>query len=104
MTVIKLTSSGKGILVIDDEGKVYVTSVNSITYLLNGHAKGGFITTKRLPNNVAKDRFKPSELYDPDGIYKGDAVKSLTTTNDPFSVKDRKEKEVKKSYTDKKVW
>ena len=71
MTVIKLTKSKKAIQIIDDDGRVYVTSVNSILYLLKGFAKGGFITTKRLPFDGAKDRFAPSELYDPEGVIKG---------------------------------
>lgn len=104
MTVIRLTKSKKAINIIDDEGKSYITSVNSITYLLNGHAKGDFITTKRLPHNVAPGRFAPSELYDPEGVFQGDAAKSLTTANDAVSIKGRKEKEVKEGFKDKKVW
>lgn len=105
MTVLKLTSSGKGVLVIDDDGNVFITSVNSILYLIKGFAKGGFITTNRLPFPVAPDRFKQSELYDPDGTFDGNAAKTVkTTTNDALSVKVRKEMDNKKKLEDKKVF
>lgn len=109
MTIIRLTSSGRAIQVVTDEGYVYQTSTTFLQGLLWGKAKGNFITTNRMPFNVAPDRFKPSELYDPDGKFQGEARKTLdrnntTTTNDAISVKTRKEKEVKKGYVDKKVW
>lgn len=92
--------------VIDDDGKVYQTSVNSLLYLLNGHAKkqGNFITTVRLPLNAAPHRYKKSELYDPNGLFKGDAAKSLTTARDSYSVKVQEEQKTKKAYEDKNVW
>lgn len=104
MTVIKLTKSGKAVQVITDEGHVYQTSVNSVTYLLAGKAKGGFITTKRMPWDVAPERFAPSELYDPNGVFAGNAGKTLTTANDALSQKAAESKKVKKLYEDKKVW
>lgn len=104
MTVIKLTKSGKAVQIVDDDGRIYQTSVNSMMYLLSGKAKGGFITTVRLPFSVAANRFAPSKLYDPNGVFKGDAGKTLTTTNDSLSVKTREAVQVKKVYEDKKVW
>lgn len=106
MTVLKLTKSGKGFQIIDDDGRVYMTSVNSIHFLLGGKAKNGFITTKRLPFGVAKDRFAPSELYDPDGVFEGNAAKTLelTTTNDGLSTKSVNNKEDGKIFEDKDVW
>jgi len=104
MTVLKLTSSGKAVQIITDDGYVYQTSVVFLQGLLMGKAKGNFITTCRLPFNVAPDRFKPSALYDPKGLFKGDAAKTLTTTNDSLSIKDRAAKETKKGFEDKAVW
>jgi hypothetical protein len=69
-----------------------------------GKAKGDFITTKRLPFNVAPGRYKPSELYDPDGVFEGEASKTLTTNNDALSVKAKKDKEKKKAVVDKNIW
>jgi hypothetical protein len=103
MTVVKLSKSKKAIQIITDDGKVYQTSVVFMQGLLMGKSKSGFITTVRLPFNVAADRFAPSEVWDPDGIFKGDAAKTLTTTDDALSVKVRKKSEVKKGFVDKKV-
>jgi len=104
MTVLKLTSSGKAVQIIDDEGRVYQTSVVFLQGLLMGKAKGNFVTTSRLPFNVAPGRFKPSILYDPEGVFQGDAAKTLSTTNDSISVKTRKDKENKEMFEDKPVW
>jgi len=106
MTVVKLSKSGKAIQIYTDEGKVYQTSVVFMQGLMMGKSKGGFITTVRLPFNVAPDRFKPSEVWDPDGVFKGDAAKTLdlNTSNDALSVGVRKNNEQKKVFTDKKVW
>lgn len=104
---MKLTKSGKAVQIVDDDGRVYQTSVNSVMYLLGGKAKGGFITTVRLPFNAAPDRFKPSELWDPKGVFQGDAAKTLdkvTTGNDAFSESFKKDKEEVESFQDKDVW
>jgi len=106
VTVLKLTKSKKAVQIITDDGKVYQTSVNSVLFLLNGRSKEGFITTIRLPINASPDRFKPSELYDPNGLFKGDAVKSLepSASEDVFSPKYKKEMEQKTAYEDKTIW
>ena len=104
ITVVKLNKSGKAVQIITDEGQVYQTSVVFLQGLLMGKAKGNFITTSRLPFNVAPGRFKPSILWDPNGVFKGDAAKTLTTTNDAFSVKETKKNEQKKMFEDIKVW
>ena len=107
MTVIRLTESGKAVQVITDEGEVFQTSVNSVQFLLMGKAKGNFITTSRMIYNVAPDRFKPSQLYDPKGVFAGNAAKTLepvTTGNDALSVKARASNESAKAYEDKPVW
>ena len=59
---------------------------------------------------IAEDRFPKSEVWDPDGILKDNKQKDqltgkpLTTTNDAFSVKARKDKEQSTAYKDKSVW
>jgi hypothetical protein len=107
VTVLKLTSSGKAIQVVDDFGNVYQTSVNSIHFLLSGKAKGGFITTNRMPYKVAADRFKPSEVWVPDGVdprtLEGPAGSELTASGDAYSKKDREQKKEVKQFEDKKV-
>ena len=105
MTVIKLTASKKGVLIITDEGVPYVTSVNSIMYLLGGKAKGDFITTKRLPHTVNDGRFKPSELYDPTGMANQKTLDpTVRNANDGLSISFKETQKQKKGYTDKKVW
>jgi len=111
MTVARLTSNGKVVQIIDDYGRVYQTSTTFMMGLLNGRAKGNFVLLSRCPWNVAPDRFKKSEIWDPNGLWTGDKIKSLdpnsdplTTTNDGLSVKVREEKKKKKSFEDKAVW
>lgn len=104
MTIIKLNSSGKAVQVITDNGEIYQTSVVFLQGLLMGKAKGNFITTSRLPYNVSPTRFKPSILWDPQGIFKGDAAKTLTTTNDSLSQKSLKTNEKKKVFKDVNIW
>jgi hypothetical protein len=90
--------------IIDDDGRVYQTSVVFLQGLLMGKAKGNFVMTSRLPFNVAPDRFKPSKLYDPDGVFEGNAAKTLTVNNDGLSKASIKNNEVKKVFEDKAVW
>lgn len=104
MTVLKLSSSKKSIIIYDDDGRAYVTSVAFVQGLIMGKSPTGFVMTKRLPFNIAKDRFKPSELFDPDGVFEGDAAKTLTTNNDALSVQVREEKQETEAFTDKSVW
>ena len=104
MAVVKLTGSGKGVLFIDDEGNTFSSSVNFIQGLLWGKSPNGFVLLTRLPNKVAKDRFKQSPLYDPNGVYNGDAAKTLTGSNDAISQNSLKKAEQVKSYEDKKIW
>ena len=103
MTVLKLTSSKKAIQIIDDEGRVFQTSLNSLAYLLSGKAQ--FITTSRLPFNVAPGRYKPSVIWTKDGTINTKSLENndLTTNNDAQSVKTLKEKKKEKAYEDKVI-
>lgn len=106
MSVIKLTSSKKAIQVVDDEGRVYGTSTAYLQSLLAGTLKNGYILLKRMPFNVAPDRFKKSELWVPEGQSREYIEKQLgmadelTTNSDPFSVKEKKKRQQKKAYRD----
>jgi len=107
MTVLMLSKSGKSVIIYTDEGEAFVTSVNFIQGLIMGKAPGNFITTKRLLNNIAPDRFKPSEVFDPNGVFTGNAAKTLekiSTTNDALSVKARANEAGSKAFEDKPVW
>ena len=89
---------------ITDDGQVFATSVVFLQGLMMGKSKQGFVLLSRLPFNVSPDRFQKSPLYDPDGVFQGDAAKTLTPSEDALSAKSIKAKEVKKGFQDKKVW
>lgn len=90
MTVLKLTSSGKGLQVIDDEGNVFQTSKLYVEMLLRGDIKGNFVLLNRLPWKVAEDRFKKSPLWVPkDYAGKEGMIDSSSTTTDVLSGKGR---------------
>jgi hypothetical protein len=102
MTVLKLTTSKKAIQIIDDNGQVYQTSVNSIAYLLSG--KAPFITTSRLPFNVAPGRYKPSALWTDGGRINVKSIEQATSTkNDAQSVQVLEEKKKDKAYEDRVI-
>jgi hypothetical protein len=61
MAAIKLTTSGKAIHFIDDEGRVFQTSLYDYSLLVAGKKK--FITPVLLPHGVSPKRFPPSPLY-----------------------------------------
>lgn len=98
MTVIKLSKSGKALLVIDDFGNVFVCPK---VFVDNLSKKGGFVLMSRFPTKVSLDRFKVSPLYDPDNV--GDS-KDVKLVNDGLSKSFIKDKEEKKFYGDDVVW
>ena len=104
IAVAKITKSKKQIQFITDEGYVFATSVVFLQGLMMGKSKAGFVLLSRMPFNVAPGRFKESPVWDPDGIFQGEAAKTLTTNNDALSNKVRDEKAVKKAFVDKKIW
>ncbi len=87
--------------VIDEEGNMFVTSTNYMLGLLNGKSPTGFILLSRLPIPVAKDRFKPSPLYDPQGLYNS---KTVELNNDGLNATRIKNEEKKEAMVDKIVW
>lgn len=104
MAVAKLTKTKRAIQFVYEEGNVFFTSVVYMTGLLNGRAKGDFVLLKRLPQKVATNRFAESPLYDPQGLYEGEAAKTLTSQNDGLSDKARTDNSEKQAFKDKPVW
>ena len=103
MTILKLTKSRKAIQVITDEGKVYQTSVNSMTYLLNMQNTNGFITTTRLPFNVSPTRYKPSEIWTDGGRIDPRSVQEThdgKSSQDGHSIAFTRKQEQTKQYRD----
>lgn len=66
MTVIKVTKSGKALLVVTDDGTVYSTSLVALRNLLAGNMKPAFLLLSRMPFK-AEGRFEPSPLFTPVG-------------------------------------
>jgi hypothetical protein len=101
MAIIKKTKSGKGIMVIDDRGTVYITSMTYVANMLQAESSPNrFVLMKRLPLPVAEDRFKKSPIWDPDNVLgKGgyDQVK------DAFDGRYQKIKKAQEAYMDKVI-
>jgi hypothetical protein len=90
MAIIRISKSGKGFQVIDDEGHVFITSVEYIRRLLDGRFSGPFLLLTRLPNDVSTDRFGTSPVWNPDNgtVTSSDISDSeLSTNNDALSQK-----------------
>jgi hypothetical protein len=90
MAVLKLNKSGRSILVIDDDGRTYITSVEHIRRLADGKFNNGFIVLTRLPGDNASNRFPESPVWNPDTgtavIREVDSTgNQLTTNNDALS-------------------
>lgn len=64
MTIIKPSRSGKGLIVIDDQGNVFGTSWEWIRGLFEGRGSG-FVLLSRYPGMVSPSRFGQSPLYNP---------------------------------------
>ena len=101
MTILKLSKSGKAVIIIDDQGNVFITPAGRIENLLAKKAK--IVMTSRFPMKASSSRFKPSELYDPSGIH-GRLKNSDKMSGDAFSGKTQKIIQDIKNYKDKDVW
>ena len=104
MAIIKLSSSKKSVQFIDENGNVFFTSVNYLLGLLNGKSPYGFIQLKRLPVPIAMTRYKPSEVWDPNGVLDGRTIENIEQKVDGHSPNLKKELEKKEAVKDKVVW
>ena len=102
MAVMKLSSSGKQVQFIDEEGNMFVTSAAFTMGLLQ--RRSPLVLLSRLPLKVSKGRFKVSPLYDPSGLAKNNEKHSLTTSNDGLSPKVIESNSQKSNMEDKSVW
>ena len=59
MAVVKISSSGKSLLFIDDFGNVFVTSLVYARGFVNGDVSYPLLLLKRLPNKVVKFQVSP---------------------------------------------
>lgn len=99
--IVKLSSSGRALQVVDDEGCVFQTSVEFVRGLLDGRSPSGFLLLTRLPFRVSKDRYKPSPVWNPDSREK-ELYES--SSEDAQSVKTTSRVRSKKGFEDKVVW
>jgi hypothetical protein len=83
--IIKLSSSGKQLQVVDDDGCVFGTSVEWVKGLLEGRSPSGFLLLTRLPLKVAKGRYKPSPVWNPVSGEREVPDELLSTANDAVS-------------------
>ena len=90
MVVIRLSKSGKALLVYDDLGNAYMTSVAYTIMLLEGRARNNMLLLQQLGEGVSTERFKP----------KGD----LTINNDALSYGKNKETKESAVIEDKNIW
>lgn len=104
MAIIKLSSSKKSVQFVDEQGNVFFTSVNYLLGLLNGKSPTGFIQLKRLPIPIAMNRFKPSEVWDPNGVLNEKTLEPVDFKTDGLSAQRLKKEEKKESMKDKLVW
>ena len=114
--IIKLSKSGKGVVIIEDYGEVHVTSVKHMAALISGRMKGPFIRTTRMPTPAEIDRFEPSPILGKDGEHIEHDDPRWTEPQCSHNIQveghseagiDRKQikkREVKEIYSDKVVW
>jgi len=105
--IVKLSSSGRAVQVVDDGGCVFQTSVEFVRGLLEGRSPSGFVLLTRLPFKVASGRYKPSPVYNPVSgekeVYEG-VVSEDSVSGDVQSVRVTSRKRERDSFLDKKVW
>jgi len=102
LAAIKLTTSGKAIHFIDDDGRVYQTSLYDYQLLVSGKKK--FTTPVLLPHGVSPTRFPPSPLWNPVTGEKTEVgYKHKAGAHDAYDLKKLNEKKDKK-IGDLKEW
>lgn len=116
MTVIKLSSSGGQVQVVDEQGWVWVTSKQWLLNLLYGRVDSGFVELSLMPEPVSTSRYRRSPVLDPsNGWVKVDrdeaervglvpGVGNLKAGEDVQSRKASKERGVSKGREDVVDW
>ena len=109
MAILKMSKSGKALLLITDEGDVFLTSKTWAENLMNPkkHSKKKpFLLLTRMPGKVDTSRFQRSPVFNPETGQREsqDEVKASEYKGDALSDKFRNEQRQKKAYKDKVVW
>lgn len=99
MGIVKLSSSGKALLFVTDEGVVYVTSVKSVEFLI-ARANNKFTATlTRMAEPVSPERFPKSPVY----TGNTGATRDGRVSQDAFGPAAKQNKVEAVAYTDKEV-
>ncbi len=100
MAIVKVSSSGKAVLFIDDDGNIFCAAKSFITGLLASTDHQKFILLSRLPDKADQSRFKPSPVFGKSL----DPLAEVKVQTDGLSNKGRSEQQLAKNYDDKKIW
>ena len=103
MAVIRITSSGKAVQVVGDNGEMFQTSKVYLEQLLQGKNPAGYILLSRLPFDAAPGRFKKSPVYEGGKQTDVTPTGELNTSNDGLSKKRLEDKKEESFFTDKVV-
>lgn len=93
MAIVKLTSSEKGVLFVDDDGNAFVTSREYLKNYLLGIGKTRFLLLTRLQHPVDVSKFKKSPVFGGDSSGLSDEAKK-----DAWSKNYKKDRETKRSH------
>ncbi len=100
MAVVKLSSSGTGVMFVLGEdahnGTVFIVSKVMLDMLLSGHSKGPFIRLSKFALPTSSGKFPASEVW-------GDAHTDASEGRDSFSKDFRKERKDREVYSKSKT-
>lgn len=103
--IIKLSSSRKAVQVVDEEGRVFQTSVAYLVRLLEEPNPGKFALLTELPFRVSASRFPKSPLYE--GVTKVNlptlSVNPDKTNKDVYAAKSREKLKEDRAVEDSEV-
>lgn len=102
MGVVKLSSSGKQVQFISDDGSVFVTSKAFLEGLLSSGSPGRVLVLSLLPNRVSPGRFPKSEVWRPE--LRDEGRSGASVNRDVLSRGASEDRKVKEVFVDKEVW
>lgn len=70
--IIKISKSGKALVVVDDFGNIYTTSLVYFSSLASGRMKAPFVQLTRMPVPAEPGRFKMSPVLVKGGVHAGE--------------------------------
>lgn len=99
MGIVKVSSNGKALVFISDEGGVYTVARKIIEYMLAEPEKWKIITLTRMPRDATPGQFKKSPVFG------GEALQAAAKNHEGTGLNFTKEKQIAaKPIEDKIVW